>query len=571
MHNVNRGLLAFGLLALTSVEGISQVDYRNLDAGRPLRVEDAYPLEQKALELLAGWRAARRSGGAAHEATASLTYGLLPNAQLEVGIGGGNIPDSAGRSTGLAGVDLAGLYNLWPERGALPAMAVHAGATLPVGGLAPEAAEAEVGAIATRSFGRQRLHLAGAWGGERWWYGGALDRTVFRSSLLGALELTASREEEGAPVRLSATAGARWQWTPATVLDLGLSRQLRGSAGRDVAITLGLTRTVPTAGALAPGASSRRNEWIYHPGPWNWGFLARYPEAARLFNAFDYGHAVLYERLWQHRDPAGVAAALAREYRFLTQDLLVRPPRFAVAEPAIAPAYGRLAWRAKLVFDWAHVLHRQIYDVYADPVLASDAKDSAIERLTDYYLTNRALALLPVPKDMALMDDQYYSQVFRRRHPTFNGLIWAYHWLQVGLYEPMIAGATEAERRSGVQATVERFRAMLAAPPQSMPRVMPMTTAIAPRFTERHPRAAAIFDNLHMLHDIISDVLAADTVPRSGKAAAITAALDEFQDASRNIMDRDHWLNMAEHMGDLDAMGGPVPVGARTAAPHRHE
>ena len=30
------------------------------------------------------------------------------------------------------------------------------------------------------------------------------------------------------------------------------------------------------------------------------------------------------------------------------------------------PAYAKAAWRAKQMFDWAHVLHRQIYDVYAD-------------------------------------------------------------------------------------------------------------------------------------------------------------------------------------------------------------
>jgi hypothetical protein len=40
------------------------------------------------------------------------------------------------------------------------------------------------------------------------------------------------------------------------------------------------------------------------------------------------------------------------------------------------------------------------------------------------------------------------------------------------------------------------------------PRTMPMTAAIAPEFSRRHPRAAVIFDNLHMKHDIISDVLA---------------------------------------------------------------
>ena len=42
------------------------------------------------------------------------------------------------------------------------------------------------------------------------------------------------------------------------------------------------------------------------------------------------------------------------------------PPRLGVPEETIAPAYARAAWRAKLMFDRAHVLHRQIYDIYAD-------------------------------------------------------------------------------------------------------------------------------------------------------------------------------------------------------------
>ena len=44
-----------------------------------------------------------------------------------------------------------------------------------------------------------------------------------------------------------------------------------------------------------------------------------------------------------------------------------------------------------------------------------------------------------------------------------------------------------------------------------------MTSAIAPNFSAKHPRAAVIFDNLHMMHDIISDILVADTIPRDRK------------------------------------------------------
>ncbi len=317
-------------------------------------------------------------------------------------------------------------------------------------------------------------------------------------------------------------------------------------------------------------AQTQRDEQFYYPGAFNWSFLERYPEAARLFNAFDYGHAVLYEKLLTRPDHL-VRELEEKKFRYLTTDLLVHPPRFAVAEEAIESKYAKRNWRAKTMFDWAHILHRQIYDAYADDRLTPSARDSLIERLTDYYLSNRKYAFAVVPKSMELMDEQYYSQVFRRGYPKFNGLIWAYHWLQVGLYEPFIEASTRAETKAGVQATLARFWSMLEDAPRNMPRVMPMTAVVAPRFAAAHPRAAIIFDNLHMTHDIISDILEADTVLPAEKSRVIELALDEMQDSARNVMSMAMWRNMGEHMGGVEAMGG-LPTGllprSRTGGQH---
>ena len=323
-----------------------------------------------------------------------------------------------------------------------------------------------------------------------------------------------------------------------------------------------LTLLVVLAG-VAPAplpAQERRDEQFYYPGSFNWQFLRHYPEAGRLFNAFDYGHAILYELLYSGAatEPGRLEA---REFDYLTRDLLVRPPRFAAAEEAVAPRYSRMAWRAKQMFDRAHVLHRQIYDVYADERLTDAARIALVERLVDYYLMDRKAAFVDVPKDMALMDEQYFSQVFRQRYPRFNGLIWAYHWLQVGLYEPLITGRTREEKQAGVRVALATFWRMLDSPPANLPSVMPMASAVAPEFSKRHPRAAIIFDNLHMMHDIISDILASERVAPAGKRAAIDAALDEFQNATRNVMEMEHWWMMAEHMGGVEKMGGVAPGG----------
>lgn len=314
---------------------------------------------------------------------------------------------------------------------------------------------------------------------------------------------------------------------------------------------------------LLPGgllAQEKHDEQFYRPGSFNWKFLQVYPEAARLFNAFDYGHAVLYETLWSKPD-APASLLETERFAYLTENLLRRPPRFAVAEEAVAPEYARLAWRAMLMFDRAHVLHRQIYDVYADDRLGDSSRIALVERLTDWYLADREYALSVAPKAMELMDGQPFSQVFKRGYPRFNGLIWAYHWLQVGLYEPLIEGRSAADRKSGVQSTVSHFWAMLDSAPAHLPSVMPMTSAVAPLFSARHERAAIIFDNLHMLHDIISDILVSDQIPRAEKRAAIYEALREFQDGSRNTMELEHWRMMAEHMGGVEKMGGRAGKG----------
>jgi len=340
------------------------------------------------------------------------------------------------------------------------------------------------------------------------------------------------------------------------------------------ALLAGLLSDAATPAAAS--AQDRRDEQFYYPGAFNWRFLARFPDAARLFNAFDYGHAVLYERLLTQGE--GAKPALRKEYRYLTTDLLVRPPRFAIAEEAVMPSYAKEAWRAKQMFDWAHVLHRQIYDVYADDRLQVAEQEALIERLTDYYLSRTDYAFAAVPKSMALMDEQPFSRVFRRTEPRFNGLIWAYHWLQVGLYEPMLAAKSPAEAKAGVGAAIARFWEMVHR--EDYPKVMPMTSAVAPGFSRRHPRAAIIFDNLHMMHDIISDVLASPMIPEGRKRKAIYQQLEEFRSPHTNVIPLEEWREMAAHMGGVAAMGGPVvgllaPVAPDKPAPaspgdHRH-
>jgi hypothetical protein len=298
-------------------------------------------------------------------------------------------------------------------------------------------------------------------------------------------------------------------------------------------------------------------ETFYLQAPHNWYFRNQYQGADRLFNAFDYGHAILYETLWTK--PNAPASMLEeKQYDFLTKRVLVRPPRVPLEETAIEVAYAKLAPQAKAMFDWSHILHRQIYDVLADERLDDAAKDREVARLIAYYKTRKDLAFSSRPKSMVLMQEQPYSLAFRTKYPKFNGLIWAYHWMQVGLYEPLVVGRTAAARQAGVRATVARFWQMLGDPPKTLPYQMPMTAAVAPEFARRYPEAAIIFDNLHSMHDVVSDILANPAVPKDRKGAEIALAARRFRDDTTLVMaSTDAWRTMAQEMG-IENMGGPA-------------
>lgn len=326
--------------------------------------------------------------------------------------------------------------------------------------------------------------------------------------------------------------------------------------------------TALAVGAFAPKPAAA--QWVttfeqfYYPADHNWVYREQYPFADRLFNAFDYGHSILYEELYTKPD-APASRLEEKQYNFLTRRVLPNPPRVPLEEAAIEIQYARLAPEAKQMFEWAHVLHRQAYDILADERLSRVEQDREMATLLAYYKSRRDLKFSSRPKSMELMQEQPYSLAFRKSYPKFNGLIWGYHWLQVGLYEPLVVGKTFDERQALSTAAVARFRQMLESPPRTMPHQMPMTAAIAPEFTRRYREFAIIFDNLHSMHDVVSDILANDSVPRNRKRAEIVRAGRLYRDDSSYVMPVEAWLTMSREMGQ-ENMGGPA-VGFTPALP----
>ncbi len=324
-------------------------------------------------------------------------------------------------------------------------------------------------------------------------------------------------------------------------------RRVAGCAAISAYFLLGL--------AFAVQGQERVYHSFYLPADHNWAFRAEHPAVDRLFNAFDYGHAILYETLWSRAE--ATPALLEEEiYARLTEDILINPPRLPLAEAAIMPQYARLVPRAREMFDWAHVLHRQSYDILADPRLSEAERDAAMDELLRHYLRSD-LAFASEPKGMQIMDEQFFSMTFRERNPKFNGLIWAYHWLQVAVYEPLLAFDDPAERQTAMTATLARFWQMVEGAPETLPTEMPMTPAIAPNFTARYPSFAAVFDNLHMMHDVISDILVSAEVPRDRKRTEIYRQTDLFRDPAVMSVATEEWIDTALMHG-VEAQGGPA-------------
>jgi len=290
------------------------------------------------------------------------------------------------------------------------------------------------------------------------------------------------------------------------------------------------------------------------PASYNWSFRHTYPEADRLINAFDFGHAILYEELARH--PLEAADRVERQrFHFIVAHLLPDPPGEPLDEEALAPDYVRLIPEAHEMFAWAHMLHRAIYDIWADDHIPPDRKDAEVARAIRYYRTRGDLALSSRPKRMSLMTDGPFGGGFRKACPRYSGLLWSYHWLQMVLYDAMIDSDTPAARRADIAAAVKRFGQLIADPPAHMPTVMPMSASIAPEFARRYPDAAIIFDNLHSFHDVVADIMIATSIPARAKRNAVLTAAAVYRDSTSDVTSVADWRAMAT-MTSPDQMGG---------------
>ena len=256
------------------------------------------------------------------------------------------------------------------------------------------------------------------------------------------------------------------------------------------------------AALLAVGCAPGQNAVYRLPAAYNFQFYDTYEFAARSFYAAHFTHFGVYENLMRTgAERTDRMAGFVDEVRGYIAD----PPRFEPPADIIAPTWSRLAYETGQSMHWTHMLHSQLYDILTDDRVAD--KRAAGERAISYYLSEADAAFSTRGYGHRFMEGGGpWAGTFRVAYPEVNGILWAYHWHHAAVYEALME-ADSGRRAEELARVISVFEDSVLA---DLPTVMPLTAEVAPEFSRMFPAAAHIFDNLHMMHDVVNDIMADD-------------------------------------------------------------
>jgi len=247
-------LALFFVLAI--VDGASAIDHKNLDEGRPLRLEDAYPIAhgELAIEAGAGFTLRRRAADRGLFPI-ELLSGPWPNLQVGIGTALSTDPREIDDRPKSGDLRLSALYNFNQETLNLPAFAVKLGLDAPTG-VDAHGFGVEAKGIVTKSLERLSLHLnagyeflASSREDER---DGRYELAIGASYPVGAPRFTRATlvgdvfaeqsSRRGEATTVGTELGLRYQLTPRIVWDVGIGTEFAGPADRSrFSFTTGLS------------------------------------------------------------------------------------------------------------------------------------------------------------------------------------------------------------------------------------------------------------------------------------------------------------------------------------------
>lgn len=238
-------VVVIGLLAGPAAHAFA-IDHKNLDEGRPLRLEDAYPIAtgEIAVEAGAGLTLQRRSPNRAFFPI-QILYGPIPNLQVEMGSTLSTEPHSIDDQRKTGDLQVGALYNFNQETLRVPALAAKLQLNLPTG-IESSGVDVELKGIATKSFDRLSIHTNAAYefltGTERGERDGRYELALgasypvrapqyTRTTLIGDV-FTEQARRKGESNVVGVEAGFRHQLTPRIVFDAGVGTEFAGPPDR---------------------------------------------------------------------------------------------------------------------------------------------------------------------------------------------------------------------------------------------------------------------------------------------------------------------------------------------------
>ena len=244
---MRRHALALGVFLLAAAGAAEAIDHKNLDEGRPIRLDDAYTIAAGEIELeIGGGTTVGRRSPARGVVGIEILYGAWPNLQVSLGTRLTTDPrdlDDVPRSGDLR---VSALYNVNQETLTLPALGVRLDVGLPTG-VEAESVAVKLKGIVTRSVERASFHFNAAYeritdarGDER---AGRYELVLGASYPLGAPRYTratlvadvfaAQALRRGDDTIVGIEAGFRHQVRARWVWDLGVGTEFAGPRDRN--------------------------------------------------------------------------------------------------------------------------------------------------------------------------------------------------------------------------------------------------------------------------------------------------------------------------------------------------
>jgi hypothetical protein len=249
-------VVVLGIIA-AAAGGAEAIDHKNLDEGRPVRLEDAYPIGhgEIAIETGAGFALLKHGPDARGFFPIEILYGALSNLQLGIGSTLFTDPHETDDRPKSGDLRASALYNFNQETLTLPAFAVKLGLDAPTG-VDAHGFGIEAKGIVTKSFERLSLHLNAGYEfitssreDER---DGRYKLAIGASYPVGAPRFTRATligdvfaeqsSRRGDRTTVGTEVGLRYQLTPSIVWDAGVGTEFAGPAARSkFSFTTGLS------------------------------------------------------------------------------------------------------------------------------------------------------------------------------------------------------------------------------------------------------------------------------------------------------------------------------------------